>query len=55
MENKSRYELKPIVCDYGIFENEKLILLLTQYGNAKKILEILKSDEQMKLHKKDID
>lgn len=45
---KSKYELKDVVCDYGIYENGKLILILNDYVNAKNILEILKYDEQKK-------
>ena len=45
---KSKYEIKQIVCDYGVYENDKLILVLNDYMNAKYVLEILKSDEQNK-------
>lgn len=44
----SKYELKEVVCDYGIYENGKLILVLNDYVNAKFILDILKYDEQNK-------
>lgn len=43
---KSRYELKEVVCDYGIFEDNKLVLIVNDYMNAKFILDILRYDEQ---------
>nr|UVN04763.1 MAG: hypothetical protein [Bacteriophage sp.] len=48
MDNKSRYEMKEVVCDYGIYENGNLVLILNDYINAKNILDILKYDEQKK-------
>lgn len=48
MDNKSRYEMKAVVCDYGIYENGNLVLILNDYINAKNILDILKYDEQKK-------
>lgn len=46
MDNKSRYEIKEVVCDYGIYENGKLVLILNDYMNTKYILDILRADEQ---------
>ncbi|MBC5998316.1 hypothetical protein H8923_16320 [Romboutsia hominis] len=46
MDNKSRYEIEEGVCDYGIYENGKLVLILNDYINAKSILDILRYDEQ---------
>lgn len=48
MDNKSRYEMKAVVCDYGIYENGNLVLILNDYINAKSILDILRYDEQKK-------
>ena len=45
---KSRYKLKNVVCDYGIYEDDKLVLILNDYMNAKYILDILRYDEQKK-------
>lgn len=44
--SKSKYELRNVVCDYGIYENGELVLLLNDHMNAAYILDILKSDEQ---------
>lgn len=46
--SESRYEMKNVVCDYGIFENDKLILIVNDHMNAKYILDILRYDEQKK-------
>lgn len=43
---ESKYELKPVVCDYGIYEDGKMVLLLNDYTNAKFILDILRYDEK---------
>lgn len=48
VENESIYEIKEVVCDCGIFENGKLVLILNDYMNAKYILDILRHDEQKK-------
>lgn len=48
MEEKSIYEMKSVVCDYGIYENGELALVLNDSFNAKMILDILKHDEQKK-------
>lgn len=45
---KTRYELKNVVCDYGIFEDGEMILLLNDYMNAEYILNILRCDEKKK-------
>ena len=50
MENKSSYEIRSAVCDYGIFENGKLVLILNDHMNAKYILDILQHDEQKKIY-----
>lgn len=51
MNTKSRYELKEVVCDYGIYENGELKLIINDYMNATMILDVLKHDEQHKSHK----
>lgn len=48
MDNKSRYEIEEVVCDYGIYENGKLVLILNDYINAKNVLDILRYDEHKK-------
>ena len=45
---KSRYKLKHVVSDYGIYEDDKLVLILNDYMNANFILDILRCDEQKK-------
>lgn len=39
-----KYEVKPVVCDYGIFENKELKLILNCKSNAKTIVNILNCD-----------
>ena len=46
--SSSKYELKDVVCDYGIYENGELKLIINNYMNAKYILDILKYDENKK-------
>ncbi len=43
-----KYEVKEVVCDYGIYENGKLVLLVNDYQNAKLIVDILKADNEKK-------
>lgn len=38
------YEVKPVVCDYGVFENGELKLILNRRSNAEKIVNILETD-----------
>ncbi len=46
------YEVRPVVCDYGIFENGKLILILNSSINAQLIKEILEIDYQRGVYQK---
>lgn len=39
-----KYEIKPVVSDYGIFENGELKIIVDVYSNAMLILEILNHD-----------
>ena len=39
-----KYEVKPVVCDYGVFENGELKLILDCRNNAETIVNILKAD-----------
>lgn len=39
-----KVEVKPVVCDYGIFENGELKLILDSYQNANLIKEIIEAD-----------
>ena len=38
-----KYEVKPVVCDYGVFENGELKLILDCRSNAETIVNILKA------------
>lgn len=40
-----KYEIKDVVCDYGIFENDELKLILNDRRNAELILKILELDK----------
>lgn len=39
-----KVEVKPVVCDYGVFENGELKLILDSYHNATLIKEIIEAD-----------
>ncbi|MFR5263785.1 hypothetical protein [Clostridium sp.] len=53
-----KYEVKPVVCDYGVYkvdlgiygvyENDELLLVLNNRDNALLIKEILESDSKHK-------
>ncbi|WP_207654655.1 hypothetical protein, partial [Clostridium paraputrificum] len=43
-----KYEIKPVVCDYGIFENGELKLILNCMSNAQTIVNILNADLEKK-------
>lgn len=43
----SKYEVKSVVCDYGVFENNELKLICNSHANALKIKEILETDSDM--------
>ena len=42
----AKYEVKDVVCDYGIYEDNKLTLILNSRANALMIKEILEDDEK---------
>ena len=52
-----KYEVKPVVSDYGVFENGELKLILNNKSNAEEIVNILETDikelELSKNNKKD--
>ncbi|MFR2889141.1 MAG: hypothetical protein ACLTDM_13210 [Clostridium butyricum] len=39
-----KFEVKPVACDYGIYENEELKLILNCRSNAETIVNILNAD-----------
>lgn len=39
-----KFEVKPVVCDYGIYENGELKLILNCRNNAETIVSILNAD-----------
>ena len=42
----ARYEVKDVVCDYGIYEESELVLILNSRANALMIKEILEDDDK---------
>lgn len=44
----SKFEVRDVVCDYGIYENGELKLILNSRGSALKILKILEFDNSLK-------
>lgn len=47
-----KYEVKDVVCDYGVFEDGKLILILNSRSNAQLIADILTIDQEHRVVKK---
>lgn len=45
----SKYDVKSVVCDYGIFENNKLKIIVNSQANALLIKYILEQDSQHKV------
>lgn len=43
------YEVRDVVCDYGVYENGELKLILNSKRIAEKIVELLKEDSSMNL------
>lgn len=41
------YEVRDVVCDYGVYENGELKLILESKRIAEKIVELLKEDERI--------
>lgn len=46
------FKVKDIVCDYGVYQNDKLILILNDRYNANLIAEILNTDIDKKRYQK---
>lgn len=46
----SSYKVKDVVCDYGVYENEKLIHIFNDKENAELVRSILESDSKHKRH-----
>nr|DAG28562.1 MAG TPA: hypothetical protein [Caudoviricetes sp.] len=42
-----KYEVRDVVCDYGVYENGELKLILNSRRIAEKIVELLKKDEHI--------
>ena len=40
-----KYEVRDVVCDYGVYENGELKLILNSRQIAKKIVELLEEDD----------
>ena len=47
-----KYEVKDVVCDYGVFEDDNLILILNSRSNAQLIADILTIDQEHRVVKK---
>lgn len=47
---KPRYEVKDVVCDYGVYEKGKLLLICNSRANALLIKSILETDLQQHVH-----
>ena len=41
----ARYTVRPVVCDYGVYENEELKLICNSRSNALLIAAIMEKDE----------
>lgn len=41
----SKYEVRDVVCDYGVFEDDELKLILSSRRIALEIVELLKEDD----------
>lgn len=39
-----QYEVRDVVCDYGVYEDDKLVLILNNRRNAEAIVKILEAD-----------
>ncbi len=39
-----KHEVKSVVCDYGVFYDDKLIVILNSYKNAIEVCRILNED-----------
>ena len=45
----TKYEVKSVVCDYGIYENNELKIIVNSQANALLIKDILEQDAQHKV------
>ena len=43
----AEYEVRDVVCDYGVYEDSELILILNSRRIALQIVELLKEDERI--------
>lgn len=43
---RMKYEVRDVVCDYGVYENGELKLILNSRRIAEKIVQLLKEDER---------
>ncbi len=42
----SKYEVRDVVCDYGVYEDDDLKLIVNSRGTAEKIVSLLEEDER---------
>lgn len=45
------YNIKSVVCDYGLYDDENLILITNSFFNLKLILEILNRDSRCNIER----
>lgn len=45
------YVVQSVVCDWGVYENGKLIVVVNSYSNAKLIVDILNADIKHEIYK----
>lgn len=45
----SKYDVKSVICDYGVFENNKLKIIVNSQANALLIKYVLEQDSQHKV------
>ena len=50
-----KYEVRDVVCDYGVYENDELKLILNSRHIAEKIVDLLKEDERKQRELNSID
>nr|DAY60596.1 MAG TPA: hypothetical protein [Caudoviricetes sp.] len=46
-----KIEVRSVVCDYGVYEDEKLLFILNDKENAELIKEVLEADAEHKRYK----
>lgn len=47
------YTVQSVVCDWGVYENGKLIVVVNSYSNAKLIVDILNADIKHERYKEE--